>query len=127
MEGSPYVHAHLTPDARPAVAHRRARVGIAIAAALLVAGCGGEGSDTKVTYDREEAQASFVKTCGGCHTLDDAGTNGSFGPDLGDAPREADLVAAQIDRGGGGMPPELLKGKDRDAVAQYVADASNGE
>ena len=85
----------------------------------------------------------FVKTCGGCHTLQAAGTTGTAGPNLDDAfaadkapnfrsndtiQTIRDLVRGQIayaesDPGTGkpGMPPNLLRGQQAKDVATYVA------
>ena len=51
---------------------------------LVLVGCGGTGG-----YTSEGSQGAgkqlFIQSCGGCHTLADAGTNGRIGPDLDDA------------------------------------------
>jgi cytochrome c551 len=73
------------------------------------------------------ARELFAKTCGSCHTLSDAETTGTFGPNLDDTSLDAEGVKAQIASGGGGMPPGLLEGEDADAVAGYVAGAANAE
>ena len=71
-------------------------VAIACAGALALAlsGCGTGG------YTSEGSQGAgkdlFVQSCGGCHTLADAGTNGNIGPDLDDAfaqAREAGMTS----------------------------------
>jgi cytochrome c6 len=71
-------------------------VAVACAGALVVAlaGCGTGG------YVSSGSQGSgkklFVQACGGCHTLADAGTNGSVGPNLDDAfaqAREAGMTS----------------------------------
>ena len=60
-------------------------VAVACAGALILAlaGCGTGG------YVSSGSQGSgkklFVQACGGCHTLADAGTNGTVGPNLDDA------------------------------------------
>jgi mono/diheme cytochrome c family protein len=72
-------------------------VAIACAGALTLAlsGCGTGG------YTSDGSQGTgkklFVQACGGCHTLADAGTNGTIGPDLDDAfaqAREAGMTSA---------------------------------
>jgi mono/diheme cytochrome c family protein len=87
--------------------------------------------------DLAHGKTLFTATCGACHTLADAGTKGVIGPNLDDAylqPRmngfddtsfEA-LVREQIEVGfpqahPTPMPPGLLKGKDAQDVAAYVA------
>jgi cytochrome c553 len=67
------------------------------------------------------AKAKFVSTCGGCHTLADAGTKGAVGPNLDDLKPDAARVEHQIAVGGGAMPPKLLTGQDAKDVAAYVA------
>ena len=65
------------------------------ALALALSGCGTGG------YTSEGSQGAgkqlFVQSCGGCHTLADAGTSGAVGPNLDDAfaqAREAGMTSA---------------------------------
>lgn len=102
-----------------------------LATALLLAGCGGSddsgGSDDGGSSGGgggDEGKSIFADTCGGCHTLADAGTNGAVGPNLDDTKPDADFVKSMIDNGGGAMPPGLLEGEERDTVADYVAGAA---
>ena len=69
------------------------------------------------------AKGIFSSTCGGCHTLSDAGTNGQVGPVLDQTKFTKDMIATQIKNGKGGMPGGLLQGADVDLVASYVAQA----
>ena len=95
--------------------------------AALVAGCGGSGGGEESSsgdYDKAKAKSLFESKCGSCHTLADAGTSGSVGPDLDGSAPDAQRVASQIEMGGGAMPPGLLTGKDKDLVAKYVADVA---
>ena len=105
---------------------------------LLAAGCGvNSGVAGSGQADITNGKQLFTGTCGACHTLADAGTKGVIGPNLDDAylqPRlngfadtsfEA-LVREQIEVGfpqarPTPMPPGLLKGKDAQDVAAYVA------
>jgi mono/diheme cytochrome c family protein len=57
--------------------------------------------------------------CGGCHTLKDAGTSGNVGPDLDQLKPPKDVVAHQVEVGGGAMPS--FKGQLSDAQIQAVA------
>jgi cytochrome c6 len=72
-------------------------VAVACAGALIVAlaGCGTGG------YVSSGSQGSgkklFVQACGGCHTLADAGTNGTVGPNLDDAFAQAREVGMTSD------------------------------
>ena len=65
------------------------------AAALLLAGCG--SSTGYVSQgNRGAGKQLFIKACGGCHTLADAGTAGTIGPNLDDAfaqSREAGMTS----------------------------------
>jgi mono/diheme cytochrome c family protein len=116
----------------------------AVGAALLalavfaVAGCGTDGM-VEETADPAQGKEIFQQTCGGCHTLREAGTNGSnpvqnpsSGPNLDDAfaaSREegfagdtiAEVVRGQIDYPVPPMPEDLLNDADADAVALYVS------
>jgi mono/diheme cytochrome c family protein len=102
---------------------------LAIGASLL-AGCGGSGSSQP---DVTTGKQLFTQRCGSCHTLADAGTKGTIGPNLDDSFRQAitdglgrstieGVVKEQIKLPQGGqMPANLVEGDDRDAVAAYVA------
>ena len=72
----------------------------------------------------DAARDTFAASCGGCHALSDAGTNGAVGPNLDSTKMDADQIEQQILNGGGAMPPGLLQGDDAAAVAQYVAGAA---
>jgi hypothetical protein len=86
----------------------------------------GAGSDAggKPAALDPAARDLFAKTCGSCHTLADAKTSGTFGPNLDDLKPDEGTVRTQIENGGGGMPPKLLEGDDADSVAAYVAAAA---
>jgi cbb3-type cytochrome c oxidase subunit III len=103
---------------------------LALSAALLAAGCGTGG--IAKGGDQTRGKQLFVSKCGGCHTLADAGTNGTVGPNLDDAfasDRQQgykeitiqQIVRDQIELASGRMPPNLVKGADSDSVAAYVA------
>jgi mono/diheme cytochrome c family protein len=106
------------------------------AVALVATACFGSGSSESSTSESTAAstgkssgadlvagKALFIKTCGGCHTLKDAGTTGQSAPEL-DFPISAAGVAAQIKAGGGFMPANLLKGADAANVAAYVSSVA---
>jgi mono/diheme cytochrome c family protein len=125
---------------------RRSILLLLVLCALLAAGCGGDDSNggggggggggeataTEAPADDgggETQTASsgkelFTKTCGGCHTLADAGTSGTVGPNLDDAKPDEQKVRDMIRTGGGAMPANLLQGDDAQAVAEYVAGAA---
>ena len=94
------------------------------------ASTGGSGSTATTTggssgADLAAGKTAFSATCGGCHTLKDAGTTGKVGPDLDSlAPLTSERVAKQIANGGQIMPPKLLTGKDATNTAAYVASVA---
>ena len=106
---------------------------LALAGALIVAGCGGSGGTTSSAptaaeesepsggeaesseptekEDRRgesslaaEGEEIFTSTCGGCHTLKAAGTTGEVGPDLDELEPDLATVEHQVVNGGGAMP-----------------------
>src|SRR5438128_2904062 len=105
-----------------------------LAAALLVAGCGGSGNNADVVAGKQ----LFVKKCGSCHVLNHAGTKGTTGPNLDQAFQRAEkdgfgesairgVIKKQIEypnrdkQAGGIMPAKLVSGQSADNVAAYVA------
>ena len=70
----------------------------------------------------------FTSSCGGCHTLADAGTSGAIGPNLDDAAPDAATVKAFVRGGGGCMPAfgDNLANAEVDAVAAYVSSVAGG-
>lgn len=110
---------------------------------VLVAACG--GGETKntapetvvgtvpadtggggATGDPAAGKAVFTENCGSCHTLGDAGTTGSVGPNLDElAPDEA-TVSAQVTNGGGSMPAfgGTLSEQQIADVSAYVAESA---
>jgi mono/diheme cytochrome c family protein len=78
----------------------------------LPAGAG--GNDPKVLFE---------SNCGSCHTLADAGTTGTIGPNLDDLKPSQQAAQQQITNGGGGMPPfkGQLTPEQIQLLAEYVA------
>ena len=119
-------------------------VGLVGLVAAVSAGCGAVGRVT--SGDPVAGKKLFQAKCGSCHTLADAGTTGTIGPNLDEAFaadkskifRSAgtvqtirDLVRGQIaypesDPGTGhpGMTPNLLHGQQARDVAFYVAQCA---
>jgi cbb3-type cytochrome c oxidase subunit III len=109
---------------------RAPAAGLALAAALLAGGCGTGGIVTG--GDQSSGKQLFVSKCGSCHTLADAGTNGTVGPNLDDAFASDRLqgykqvtiqqvVRQQISLASGRMPANIVKGDGADAVSAYIA------
>lgn len=64
--------------------------------------------------------------CGACHTLADAGTSGTVGPNLDETQPSYELAVDRIANGLGGMPPfsgQLTEQQIAD-VAAYVSEAA---
>ena len=66
----------------------------------------------------------FSKKCGGCHTLKDAGTTGTRGPNLDQLAPPFARVQKQVINGGTVMPAfkDVLMDAQIKAVARYVAE-----
>ena len=64
--------------------------------------------------------------CGSCHTLADAGTSGTVGPNLDDSKPSEELVVDRVTNGRGVMPPfqGTLTEQQIADVAAYVSSAA---
>jgi mono/diheme cytochrome c family protein len=124
---------------------RRTAAAVLISVAgLAAAGCGAVGRVTANDGNPTTGKALFKTDCGACHTLANAGTHGTVGPDLDAAfgPAKArgfkeqtirDIVRGQFayadsDPGTGtpksptpGMPQNILRGQQAKDVSIYVA------
>lgn len=83
-----------------------------------------EADDAAAAGDVGAGKDLFTQLCGGCHTLDDAGTTGAVGPELSGGGYAAADVADIIENGAGAMPAGLASGDDADDIAAYVEDAT---
>ena len=89
-----------------------------------------EAGTTSTGAGAQQANAQgkqvFTQSCGSCHTLKDAGTTGTVGPNLDDLTPDEATVQRQVTNGGGVMP--AFKGQLSDAqikaVAQYVSSVA---
>jgi mono/diheme cytochrome c family protein len=122
---------------------RPAIVSILAVIAVVAAGCGAVGPVK--SGDPAVGKALFIKNCGSCHTLANAATTGTVGPNLDDAflPDKQqgfeistiqDLVRGQIayavlntGTGDPGMPANLLTGQNANDVAVYVAKCAGNK
>ena len=70
----------------------------------------------------------FTANCGSCHTLKDAGTNGTVGPNLDQLKPSLAIVQHQVINGGGAMPAfkGTLTPAQITAVAKYVSSVAGG-
>jgi cbb3-type cytochrome c oxidase subunit III len=76
----------------------------------------------------EGAQAVFVSSCGSCHVLAEAGTQGTTGPNLDESKPGLEEAIAQIANGGGGMPAfkDQLTDEQIREIAQYIVESTGG-
>lgn len=85
---------------------------------------GGGGGD--VEGDPAAGKEIFATTgCGSCHTLADAGSTGTIGPNLDESSVEFAAAVEQITNGGGGMQAYsgTLSEEEINNVAAYVVTA----
>lgn len=116
---------------------RPAALALVVVLALVGAGCGNRNADI------DRGRQLFVAKCGTCHTLAQAGTTATTGPNLDDAFKVAraqgsdhdtiaGVVSAQIENPrpadpaftGVYMPPELVTGDDAEDVSAYVGSVA---
>ena len=84
-----------------------------------------EAAPSTPAGDATAGEAVFASAgCGGCHTLEAAGSSGKVGPNLDDAKPDAALVVERVTNGQGGMPSfkGQLSEAQIEAVAKFVAD-----
>src|SRR5205814_396902 len=113
-----YVRRPISRPRRP----RSLRRALSLAAAsLLLAGCGAGGLVSG--GDKEAGKKLFSEKCGGCHTLADAGTTGTTGPNLDQLKPPFAIVQRQVINGGAIMPAfkSVLSAAQIRAVATYVS------
>ena len=65
-------------------------------------------------------------SCGGCHTLSDAGTNGAVGPNLDESQPDLELILDRVTNGQGGMPSfsSTLSEQQIADVSAYVSSVA---
>jgi cbb3-type cytochrome c oxidase subunit III len=95
-------------------------------AAYVAANAGKNGFAVQAKVTSTDGKTIFKAKCGGCHTLADAGTNGTTGPNLDLLKPPFDVAKHQVEVGGGLMP--AFKGTLTDAqitaVAKYVSSVA---
>jgi mono/diheme cytochrome c family protein len=121
---------------------------LALVAVLVAAACGSQGTieatpetvigtlpeSTTEQVQVPEGDAAAGKGifasagCGSCHTLADAGSSGTVGPDLDETKPSAEKTFVQVRDGGGGMPPfaDQLSEQQIADVTAYVVQATSG-
>jgi mono/diheme cytochrome c family protein len=87
----------------------------------------GGGTTTTGGGGGEDGKAIFASAgCGSCHTLADAGTNGTIGPNLDEAKPSKELAVERVTNGKSPMPSfkDQLTKAQIDAVATYVSSVA---
>jgi mono/diheme cytochrome c family protein len=89
-------------------------------------GSGGGTGDGGGSGAAEGKQVFASAGCGSCHTLADAGTTGTVGPNLDQAKPSKELAVDRVTNGQGGMPPfeGQLTAEEIQAVAEYVSSGA---
>ena len=118
---------------------RVALVLVAAAFLLGLAACGGDDDDESAGTapaatdggggGEADGAAVFASAgCGGCHTLEAAGSSGTTGPNLDDLQPSMEDVEEQVRNGGGAMPAfgDELSDAEIEAVATYVSESAGG-
>lgn len=92
-------------------------------AAYVAAVAGIQGFAETQLITGTNGKAIFTKECGSCHTLANAGTTGTRGPNLDQLKPAFALVVKQVTNGGAIMPAfkNVLTKAQIEAVARYVA------
>ena len=74
----------------------------------------------------QNGKAIFTANCGTCHTLADAGTTGTIGPNLDESKPTKELAVERVTNGMGAMPSfkGQLSEAEIDAVAEYASSAA---
>ncbi len=87
-----------------------------------------EGGGATTEGDPAAGKLVFADSCGVCHTLSDAGTAGTVGPNLDGLALDFDTVHEQVVNGGGAMPPfsGVISDQQINDVAAYVVQATAG-
>lgn len=87
---------------------------------------GGTPTEQPKPTDGKSIFAGPPASCGGCHTLADAGTSGTTGPNLDDSKPSKDLVVDRVTNGKNLMPSfkDSLDAAQIQAVAEYVSSAA---
>lgn len=86
-----------------------------------------EGEEEAGEGDPANGKKIFsAQGCGSCHTLSDAGSSGSVGPNLDDSKPAFDLVVDRVTNGAGAMPSfkDKLDEQEIKDVAAYVSTSA---
>jgi mono/diheme cytochrome c family protein len=87
------------------------------------------GGGSSVEGDAAAGEGVFASAgCGGCHTLEAAGSSGSVGPNLDEAKPSMELAVDRVTNGAGAMPSfkDQLSEQQIADVAAYVVQSTSG-
>ena len=102
-------------------------MGLALAGVSGICAAAGEAPDAaQLEQGKVLFQSKAVPACAVCHTLQDAGTTGTIGPNLDEIKPDTARVLKAVKEGMGAMPSfaATLSEADMNAVAAYVAHAT---
>ena len=87
---------------------------------------GGEQAGGGGAAASAEGKQIFTQSCGTCHTLSDAGTQGNVGPNLDESKPDYELAVDRVTNGKGGMPAfkDSLSEAQIKNVSAYVAESA---
>jgi len=88
-----------------------------------------EAPTSTVEGDAAAGDAVYASAgCGGCHTLDAAGSSGNVGPNLDESQPDAALTIDRVANGQGAMPSfkDQLSEKQIADVTAYVVESTSG-
>ena len=129
---------------------RSALIALLLVLTVGLAGCGGgeevsptpesvEGTLPEATTqespgsdlegDAAAGEAVYAENgCGGCHTLEAAGSSGNVGPNLDDAQPDLELAIDRVTNGAGAMPAfgDQLEPQQIADVAAFVVESTSG-
>ncbi|MGG1574259.1 c-type cytochrome [Fictibacillus sp. NRS-1165] len=89
--------------------------------ALSACSSGGDnGGGKSGTMDTASAEKTYQQNCASCHGNNLEGGTGPALKEVGKEHNKAEIMK-QIKNGGGGMPAELIQGKDAENVARWLA------
>jgi mono/diheme cytochrome c family protein len=94
--------------------------------AAYVGSVSGTGASGVAGPKPMDGRSIFADSCGSCHTLADAGTAGTIGPNLDAAKPPKALVVDRVTNGKGAMPSfkDSLDAAQIEAVAEYVSSSA---
>jgi cbb3-type cytochrome c oxidase subunit III len=94
---------------------------VASVAGLPVQGGGEEGITAS-----DGAEIFLAAGCGSCHTLSEAGSSGTIGPNLDDSKPSVELAVERVTNGSGAMPAfrDQLSEEQIQTVAEYVSGSA---